>query len=192
MQLFKWVFFCFNWVLVYRYQILGRDNQICYILATSICSAGHCKTNHIPQNCSAMTETSQKQTRNNQNPVPLPWLSSSVVYEFIGCGWAIAELLSTPTKHCSTVAHSDQTSSTSRTISAWCQMYFTCCVLDFMCQIYGIQSSVNTAQAQIVWGSHISRVKWGMLTLAQQLQYIRWKRFLLSKLQKVLLPHCTE
>jgi len=37
-----------------------------------------------------MTETSQKQTRNNQNPVPLPWLSSSVMYEFIGCGWAVA------------------------------------------------------------------------------------------------------
>jgi len=54
-----------------------------------------------------MTETSQEQTRNNQNPVPLPWLSSSVMYEFIGCGWA--ELLSTPTKHCSAVAHSDQT-----------------------------------------------------------------------------------
>lgn len=84
-------FFCFNWVLVYRYQILGmRHNQICYILATSTCTAGHCKINHIPQNCSAMTETSQKQTRNNQNPVPLPWLSSSVEYEFIGCGWAIA------------------------------------------------------------------------------------------------------
>lgn len=106
--------FCFNWVLVYRYQILGmRHNQICYILATSTCTAGHCKINHIPQNCSAMTETSQKQTRNNQNPVPLPWLSSSVMYEFIGCGWAVcsrsSELLSTPTRHCSTVAHSDQT-----------------------------------------------------------------------------------
>ena len=36
-----------------------------------------------------------------------------------------------------------------------------------MNQIYGMESLIDVAQAQIVWGSHVSMIKWGSLTLAQ-------------------------
>jgi len=36
-----------------------------------------------------------------------------------------------------------------------------------MSQIYGMESPIHTARAQIVWGSRMSMTKWGSLTLAQ-------------------------
>jgi len=39
-----------------------------------------------------------------------------------------------------------------------------------MSQIYGMKLPINTARAQIVWGSHKSMTKWGSLTLAQLTQ----------------------
>ena len=37
-----------------------------------------------------------------------------------------------------------------------------------MGQIYGMESPIDTTQAQIMWGSHVSMIKWGSLTLTQQ------------------------
>ena len=39
--------------------------------------------------------------------------------------------------------------------------------LTFMSQIYGMESLINTTQAQTVWSSHVSTIKWGSLTFTQ-------------------------
>ena len=38
---------------------------------------------------------------------------------------------------------------------------------NFMSQIYGMETPADTARAWTVWGSHVSMIKWGSLTLAQ-------------------------
>ena len=52
------------------------------------------------------------------------------------------------------------------TISVWRQCNFICCLPYFMSQIYNTESSINAVQAQTVWGSQVSTIKWGLLTLA--------------------------
>jgi len=42
---------------------------------------------------------------------------------------------------------------------------FSCCTLYCMSQIYGMESPLDTAQSQTVWGSHMSTIKWGSLML---------------------------
>ena len=39
--------------------------------------------------------------------------------------------------------------------------------LNFMSQIYSMESPIDTTQAQTVWGSHINTAKWGTLTFAK-------------------------